>query len=151
MLEDALTLPAVVETQSEEETRALGARLAQALQPGAVVCVCGPLGTGKTRLVQGLCEGLGVPLEEVSSPTYAIVNTYEGRLPVFHVDLYRVADIEEVEATGLLDLMPAGVSLVEWADRAPEIDEGGAIWIWGEDAGPTRRRWRIGVQAARGG
>jgi tRNA threonylcarbamoyladenosine biosynthesis protein TsaE len=107
-------------TRSARQTFTLGLRLGEALAPGDVVALVGELGAGKTQLVRGACEGAGVPPREVSSPTFAIVGTYGGRLPVHHADLYRVADEDELHATGFFDLLGgAGATLVEWADRIP--------------------------------
>lgn len=132
-----------VKTHGEQETRALGRRLAADLRPGDRIGVSGPLGAGKTVLARGLCEGLGVDPADVSSPTFAIVNTYEGRVSVFHVDLYRVSSIEEIEATGLLDLFEEGVVVVEWIDRVPEIFDDGGCRIVIEDLGGDGRRITI--------
>ena len=83
-------------TNSSEETEALGARLARALEPGAVVAFTGDLGAGKTAFVRGLARGLGVQ-DRVTSPTFTIVNEYEGgRLPLFHFDLYRLGSADEL-------------------------------------------------------
>jgi tRNA threonylcarbamoyladenosine biosynthesis protein TsaE len=107
-------------TRSARQTFTLGLRLGEALAPGDVVALVGELGAGKTQLVRGACEGAGVPQREVASPTFAIVGTYGGRLPVHHADLYRVADEDELHATGFFDLLGgAGATLVEWADRIP--------------------------------
>jgi tRNA threonylcarbamoyladenosine biosynthesis protein TsaE len=107
-------------TRSARATADLGARLGRALAPGDVVALVGELGTGKTQLVRGACRGAGVPAREVSSPSFAIVATYRGRLPVHHADLYRIADEEELYATGFQDLLGGeGALLVEWADRVP--------------------------------
>jgi tRNA threonylcarbamoyladenosine biosynthesis protein TsaE len=107
-------------SRSARETAALGARLGRALLPGDVVALVGDLGAGKTQLVRGACRGAGVPEREVASPTFAIVSTYAGRLPVHHADLYRISDEDELYATGFLDLVGGeGAVLVEWADRVP--------------------------------
>ncbi|MFO0580905.1 MAG: tRNA (adenosine(37)-N6)-threonylcarbamoyltransferase complex ATPase subunit type 1 TsaE [Anaeromyxobacter sp.] len=111
---------AALRTRSAAATRALGERLGKLLRPGDVVALLGDLGAGKTQLVRGICRGAGVPDEEVSSPTFAIVATYRGRVPVFHADLYRIADEDELFATGFGDLVGGeGALLVEWADRVP--------------------------------
>lgn len=107
-------------TRSAAATRALGRKLGRLLAPGDVVALEGDLGAGKTELVRGACAGARVPPEEVSSPSFAIVATYRGRLPVHHADLYRIADEDELHATGFGDLVGAeGALLVEWADRIP--------------------------------
>jgi tRNA threonylcarbamoyladenosine biosynthesis protein TsaE len=105
----------VVETRSAAETEELGARIAARLRPGDVVLLSGELGTGKTTLVRGACRALGVP-GPVTSPTFTIGQRYEGgRLPVSHLDLYRLQTLEG-EDPALLDdyLRPEGVGFVEW-------------------------------------
>ncbi|HUK65639.1 MAG TPA: tRNA (adenosine(37)-N6)-threonylcarbamoyltransferase complex ATPase subunit type 1 TsaE [Anaeromyxobacteraceae bacterium] len=107
-------------TRSPRATFVLGVSLGQALAPGDVVALMGELGTGKTQLARGICRGAGIADEEVSSPTFAIVATYRGRLPIHHGDLYRLADLDELYATGFFDLLGGdGACLVEWADRIP--------------------------------
>jgi tRNA threonylcarbamoyladenosine biosynthesis protein TsaE len=105
----------VLETNSAAETEELGARIAARLRPGDVVLLSGELGTGKTTLVRGACRALGVP-GPVTSPTFTIGQRYEGgRLPVSHLDLYRLQTLEG-EDPALLDdyLRPEGVGFVEW-------------------------------------
>lgn len=107
----------VVETSSAAETEALGARIAERLGPGDVVLLSGDLGTGKTTLVRGACRALGIG-GAVTSPTFTIGQRYEGgRLPVSHLDLYRLQTLEG-EDPALLDdyLGPGGVAFVEWPD-----------------------------------
>jgi len=107
-------------TTSARATHALGARLGRLLAPGDVVALEGELGAGKTQLVRGACAGAGVREADVSSPSFAIVATYAGRLPVHHADLYRIADEDELYATGFGDLVGGdGALLIEWADRIP--------------------------------
>ena len=107
-------------SRSAAATRALGRRLGALLRPGDVVALEGDLGAGKTELVRGACAGARVSPGEVSSPSFAIVATYRGRLPVHHADLYRIADEDELYGTGFGDLVGGeGALLVEWADRIP--------------------------------
>jgi tRNA threonylcarbamoyladenosine biosynthesis protein TsaE len=107
-------------TRSAGATRSLGERLGRLLSDGDVVALVGELGAGKTQFVRGLCRGAGVPDAEVSSPTFAIVATYRGRLQVNHADLYRIGDDDELYATGFHDLVGGpGATVVEWADRVP--------------------------------
>ena len=117
-------------TNSPEETEALGARLARALEPGAVVAFTGDLGAGKTAFVRGLARGLGVP-DRVTSPTFTIVNEYEGgRLPLFHFDLYRLGCADELFDIGWEDyLARGGVCAVEWSERMEELLEPGTIRV----------------------
>jgi tRNA threonylcarbamoyladenosine biosynthesis protein TsaE len=105
----------VVETNSAAETEALGARIAERLQPGDVVLLSGELGTGKTTLVRGACRALGVP-GPVTSPTFTIGQRYGGgRMPVSHLDLYRLQSLEGEDPALLEDyLRPEGVAFVEW-------------------------------------
>jgi tRNA threonylcarbamoyladenosine biosynthesis protein TsaE len=111
---------AALASRSARRTFELGLRLGRALAPGDVVALVGDLGAGKTQLVRGACEGAGVPQREVASPSFAIVATYHGRIPVHHADLYRLADEDELHATGFFDLLGgAGAVLIEWADRIP--------------------------------
>ncbi|HSM92264.1 MAG TPA: tRNA (adenosine(37)-N6)-threonylcarbamoyltransferase complex ATPase subunit type 1 TsaE [Anaeromyxobacteraceae bacterium] len=107
-------------SRSAKQTEALGERLGRALAPGDCVALVGELGAGKTQLVRGACRGARVPADEVSSPSFAIVATYGGRIPIHHADLYRIGDLDELYATGFFDLVGgAGAILVEWADRVP--------------------------------
>jgi tRNA threonylcarbamoyladenosine biosynthesis protein TsaE len=114
------TLRRTVLSRSPEETHRLGVRLGQLLQPGDFVGLVGDLGAGKTHLVRGVAEGAGVSRSEVASPTFAIVYPYRGRVPLYHADLYRLSDYDELYATGFLDLVGGdGAVLVEWLDRIP--------------------------------
>lgn len=106
-----------VTTVTPEETRALGARLAAVARAGDLICLWGDLGAGKTVFAKGFGAGLGVS-GTVTSPTFILMSEYEARLPLFHVDLYRLADASDVLLGGLLDeRQAAGVTLVEWPDR----------------------------------
>lgn len=112
-------LHTLLKTKSREETLELGKRLGRKLGPGSVVALSGPLGSGKTTLAKGLAMGLGVPDERiVKSPTYVIMHQYQGRCPVYHLDLYRLNGLRDVEALGWDDLLASnGVILVEWAHQ----------------------------------
>jgi tRNA threonylcarbamoyladenosine biosynthesis protein TsaE len=104
-------------TTSEEETSAVGEQLARSLTAGAVVLLFGELGAGKTAFVRGLARGLGASPDDVSSPTFTLIQEYAGRITLYHVDLYRL-ESREVPDLGLDDLLlDAGVVAVEWADR----------------------------------
>ena len=110
------------ETYSEKETWQLGFLLGQQVKPGTVCTLTGDLGVGKTVFTQGLAAGLGIA-EAVSSPTFTIVQIYEeGRLPLYHFDVYRIGDVEEMEEVGYEDYFYGdGVCLIEWADLIREI------------------------------
>jgi tRNA threonylcarbamoyladenosine biosynthesis protein TsaE len=104
-------------SQSPEATRQLAARLAAVARPGDVVCLWGDLGAGKTVFAKGFGLGLGIA-DTISSPTFVLMGEYAGRLPLFHIDLYRLASAEEALDGGLLDdRQTAGVVLIEWPDR----------------------------------
>jgi len=107
-------------TRSEGETAAIGRDLAASLTPGSVVLLYGDLGAGKTAFVRGLAEGLGVPSDDVSSPTFTLIQEYRrGRIPLFHADLYRLSDAREIDELGLEDIAENGVLAIEWADKLP--------------------------------
>jgi tRNA threonylcarbamoyladenosine biosynthesis protein TsaE len=112
-------------TRSEDETRALARDSAVALVPGAVLLLSGDLGAGKTAFVRGLAEGLGIDPDQVTSPTFTLVHEYRGgRLPLVHVDLYRL-DAAELDEIGLdSDLAGRGVVAVEWAERLTRSPHG---------------------------
>ncbi|MBQ6756105.1 MAG: tRNA (adenosine(37)-N6)-threonylcarbamoyltransferase complex ATPase subunit type 1 TsaE [Oscillospiraceae bacterium] len=104
-------------TKSEAETSALGAELASRLAPGAVIAMYGDLGAGKTAFTRGLASGLGLK-SRVSSPTFTIVNEYLGRIPLFHFDMYRLKDADELFEIGWEDyLARGGVCVVEWSEN----------------------------------
>ena len=104
-------------TACEEETEAVGAALAETLRPGDVVALYGDLGAGKTAFVRGLARGLGV-WETVSSPTFTIVNEYPGKIPLFHFDMYRLRDEQELFDIGWEDYLDrGGVCAREWSER----------------------------------
>lgn len=113
---------AVAETESPQDTYALGRELGEQSGAGTVYTLIGDLGVGKTVFTQGFAEGLGIG-EPVNSPTFTILQIYEGgRLPLYHFDVYRIADVEEMEEIGYEDcIYGEGVCLIEWADLIEEI------------------------------
>jgi tRNA threonylcarbamoyladenosine biosynthesis protein TsaE len=108
-------------SHSPEETQALGEAWGRAATSGTVIGLTGDLGAGKTQLAKGIARGLGVT-DRIHSPTYTLLNQYEGgRLPFFHIDLYRLDTPEQIIAAGLEEYFhPAGVTVIEWAERWPE-------------------------------
>jgi tRNA threonylcarbamoyladenosine biosynthesis protein TsaE len=107
-----------ITTTSESDTAAVGRELAATLAAGDVVLLYGDLGAGKTAFVKGLAEGLGIATDEVSSPTFTLVQEYRGgRLPLFHVDLYRLNDPRELDDLGLDEIAEDGVLAIEWAEK----------------------------------
>jgi tRNA threonylcarbamoyladenosine biosynthesis protein TsaE len=116
-----------VKTESVEQTRALGRRLGAALEAGDVIGLEGDLGTGKTELVKGIAEALGVTAV-VHSPTFVLHHRYKGRLPVEHYDLYRLEGLAWVD-TGLDEPAPDAVTLIEWPERAGVLEGWATILI----------------------
>ena len=108
-----------IKTKSPEETLRLGRVLGEMLTGGAVVALIGDLGAGKTLLSKGIAKGLGVGDErEVTSPSFVLVNEYQGRVPIYHIDLYRLSDDAEVVDLGWEEIIyGSGVTLVEWAEK----------------------------------
>ncbi len=115
---------------SREETFEYAKALGEKAEPGQVYCLSGDLGVGKTVFAQGFGAGLGIN-EPMSSPTFTILQEYnEGRLPLYHYDVYRVGDIDEMEETGFYEYAGGeGVTLIEWAELIEEIIPETAVWI----------------------
>lgn len=134
--------PEVIITESEGETSAAGERFAGRLTAGEVVLLYGDLGAGKTAFVRGMARGLGAPGDDVSSPTFTLVQEYHGRVTLHHVDLYRLQPVE-VPDLGLDELSAEGaVVAVEWAERW--TDAPAAAWVVRlESVGPDERRISI--------
>jgi tRNA threonylcarbamoyladenosine biosynthesis protein TsaE len=132
-------------TVTAEETREVGEAIAGLLRPGDAIALTGDLGAGKTTLVQGAARALGVS-DQVVSPTFTLVREYEGRIPVAHVDVYRLERVQDVIDLGLEEL-PAepGVLFVEWADAVAALlpDDRLEIELTGPDPGSDARRIRI--------
>lgn len=113
---------AVIDSFCAKDTYELGEKIGQMAKPGMVISLTGDLGVGKTVFTQGLAKGLGIE-EPVNSPTFTIVQVYEeGRIPLYHFDVYRIGDIEEMDEIGYEDYFYGeGVCLIEWADLIREI------------------------------
>ena len=108
----------------------------------------GDLGMGKTVFARGLAAGLGVDPDEVHSPTFTLVNPYRGRLPVYHVDLYRIDRSDELEELGIRDILGGeGVAIIEWAERLGPYRPGGCIEVRIEDRGGNERLLTVGGAA----
>lgn len=137
--------PVVYETKSAEETQRLAARFAESLRGGECVALDGDLGAGKTQFVRGLVRGLGGNERAVSSPTFVLLNIYEGgRLTVYHLDAYRVSGAEDLEGIGFAELLEqGGVVVVEWAGRVRELLPEKAVSVEIEHLGKNRRRITI--------
>ena len=120
----------VIETWSPQETFALGQRMGREARPGQVICLNGDLGVGKTVFTQGFADGLGIG-EPVNSPTFTILQQYEeGRLPLYHFDVYRIGDVSEMDEIGYEDCFYGdGVSLIEWPTKIREILPAQVTWV----------------------
>jgi len=134
-----------IESNDVSATLRIGRALGVALQPGDLVGLVGPLGAGKTHLVKGIAAGLQVADQrEVNSPTFVLVNEYDGRLHIFHLDAYRLGSGEELAALGFEEMCGSGgVVLVEWADRVCEALGEDALWIELLPTGENQRRLRL--------
>ncbi len=135
----------LTETSSAAETRALGEKLADRLQPGDVVVLEGDLGAGKSELARGIARGLGVK-ETVPSPSFTILNVYEsGRCPLYHFDWYRLESAEELYELGMDEYLGGdGIAVVEWAERCPEAIPENALRITLETTGEEKRKITVG-------
>jgi tRNA threonylcarbamoyladenosine biosynthesis protein TsaE len=134
--------PHVFLSQSEADTDRLGAALAAALPRGTVVAINGTLGAGKTRLVQAFAAALGVPREDVTSPTFVLVHRYDGLAPIYHLDAYRVRDDDEFLELGVDEFFGGDAyALVEWAERVPRCLPAERVEVRCEVAGETVRRY----------
>ena len=120
----------IIETHTPQETFDIGKKLGERAIQGEVYCLSGDLGTGKTVLAQGFADGLGIR-EPVSSPTFTIIQQHDGgRLPLYHFDVYRIGDLEEMEEIGYEDCFYGdGVCLVEWADLIEELLPEGLVRV----------------------
>ena len=129
----------VIRSGSEAETDRIGAALANVVRPGLVVGLVGPLGSGKTRLVRAIAEALGANPTQIGSPTFVLIHEYEGRLPIFHFDAYRLASPEDFEALGADEYFRGvGVCFVEWADRVADLLPPSAWWVFAAQDGEAR-------------
>jgi len=130
-------------TNSPATTLAMGKKIGEKLTTGSIIAMTGELGCGKTLLTRGICEGLGVPHRQVSSPTFVLVNEYKGRLPVFHMDLYRLGNIDDGFEIGIMDYFTraeGGVMVIEWAEKMLSILPRDMLKIEFEILGEKKRR-----------
>jgi len=139
--------PLQVITASPEETQRIAAQFAGELADHAVVALHGDLGSGKTCFVHGLAQQLGVK-QAITSPTFTMINEYQGTCPLYHMDLYRITDPDQLFSLGLDDYFDcAGIAVIEWAERAGDLLPAETIHITFEVLeGTDRRSIAIGVQ-----
>lgn len=129
---------------NEAETEALGKMLAEVLPAGLVVALTGDLGAGKTRLVQAVAAAMGVDRDQVNSPTFVLIQEYEGRMPLYHFDAYRLRDTDEFLELGAEEIMESsGICFIEWADRVADVLPADLLTIDIEVSGPTSRCFRF--------
>ena len=122
----------IFETSSVSETIKLGEEFAKNAKEGDIYCLSGDIGAGKTHFTKGFAKGLSID-EEITSPTFTIVNEYDGRLKLYHFDVYRIEEIYEMDDTGYEDMFFSnGVCLIEWAEIIEEIIPDTAVWIYFE-------------------
>lgn len=134
-------------SNSPQETIQLASRWGESLPAGSVVVLRGNLGSGKTVFVKGVAKGLGVQ-ESVTSPTFVFVNEYQGRIPVYHLDLYRIESPDQAGSIGYEEYFDSdGVTLIEWGERIKQFLPRGAVWIEFEVLGEKQRR--IGIRGAK--
>jgi len=131
-------------THSAEETRAWGKKLAQKLRPRDCLLLTGELGSGKTTLVQGLAEGLGINPKEILSPTFVLIHEHGGQRPLYHMDAYRIRSPEELLEVGLAEYFEKpGITVIEWGEKLRQLVPTRAIEIHLEILSGDRRRIRL--------
>jgi tRNA threonylcarbamoyladenosine biosynthesis protein TsaE len=135
----------VTESHRAAKTEQIGKLMGHLLRPGSVVALSGELGSGKTQFIKGLASGLGVDRRyHVSSPSFVLINEYPGRIPLYHLDLYRISQGTDLEEMGLEEYVYGnGVSAIEWAERAISVIPPHHIWIDIRWIGPKSRRLMI--------
>jgi len=113
-----------------EETEKIGTLLGEMLTGGEVIALAGELGSGKTTLVKGIAQGMGFKEQEVVSPSFTLINEYDGPLPLFHIDFYRLEGEKDPFEIGFEEYISAeGVVVIEWADRVPQAVPKDSLWI----------------------
>jgi tRNA threonylcarbamoyladenosine biosynthesis protein TsaE len=136
--------PFVFTANDEADTERLGQALAEVIPGGTVVALIGTLGAGKTRLVQAFAAAHGVPRDAATSPTFVLVNEYRGRVPIYHIDAYRLRDEDEFLELGPEEYFDStGVTFIEWADRVADCLPAERLEIRCEAVGETVRRFAL--------
>jgi len=133
------------QTQRVTETIRLGRMIGNLLKPGDVVALVGELGTGKTQFIKGLAEGVGVGKPTyISSPSFTLINEYPGRVPFYHIDLFRLESEKEAEELGLEEYFQGeGITAIEWADKIPSLLPEENLWIHINYTGENARSLEI--------
>ncbi|HET6325507.1 MAG TPA: tRNA (adenosine(37)-N6)-threonylcarbamoyltransferase complex ATPase subunit type 1 TsaE [Planctomycetaceae bacterium] len=136
--------PWTFSARDENDTERLGSSLGKALAPGGVVALIGPLGAGKTRLVQSIAAELGADRRAVNSPTFVLIHEYDAPLPIFHCDTYRLRSVDEFLDLGIDEMLQSGgVFLIEWADRVTPVLPADRLQIEIVVTGETSRTFHI--------
>lgn len=118
-------------SSSASETERIGEELGKVLSGGEVFALCGELGSGKTTFVRGLAKGLGIPPEMVSSPSFILIQEYVGKFRLYHLDFYRLDDLQDIELIGIRELWREdAVVAIEWADKVPQAIPEDAMWFY---------------------
>lgn len=129
-----------IATSSLDETRRLGERLGRLLKDGDIICLHGELGAGKTSFTQGIAKGMDVAKAFITSPTFVLVNEYKGAVPLYHIDLYRLNNIDEIEGIGLTEYLKGkGVTVIEWAEKADGLLPEESLSVHLENSGEDKR------------
>ncbi len=137
-------------TSSTEQTEELGSIVGALLEPGDLVCLYGDLGAGKTHFSFGIAQGLEVREQYITSPTFTFVNEYEGRIPFYHIDLYRLKDPSELEGIGFEEYIDSdGATVIEWAERAEGMLPGEMLSVYLSDVSETSREIGFFAEGAR--
>ena len=138
------TLDVEVISHSLDQTRRIGMRLAVLLAPGDLLLLEGPFGAGKTTFTQGIARGLEVGADYITSPTFTLINEYAGRLPLYHVDLYRLDNPAQVRDLGLREYVEGdGVTVIEWPERAGAFWPPDRLTVYLSDIAETKRALRF--------
>lgn len=133
-----------IDLDSVDDTAEFGRALAGLAAPGMVLGLVGPLGAGKTQLTRSIATALGVDPSAISSPTFVLIQEYQGRLPVYHFDTYRLKSAEQFEGLGPWEYFDGqGLCVIEWADRVADQLPPRTIWVRIEPTGPEARRARV--------
>ncbi len=149
MSSDQSAAPIIIETTSPEETAELGRKLGERLRPGDVLALIGPLGAGKTQFTKGLALGVGAE-NTVTSPTFKLVNEYDGRIPLYHIDAYRLRGAGDLVSLGCDEFFDGdGAAVVEWADRVAAALPDDCLGVRIEITGETRRRLSFAAGGSR--
>jgi tRNA threonylcarbamoyladenosine biosynthesis protein TsaE len=134
----------VFDAKDETDTDRFAAAVANALPPGSTIALCGTLGAGKTRFVQGLAAACGVARDEVVSPTFVLLQQYRGTRTINHLDAYRIRDEDEFRELGIDELLDSdAITIIEWADRVPDCLPDDYIQITIDVTGPNSRRFTL--------